>query len=78
MNYLWYCIAVVGGAVIGFFVCALLNASKDRAVFTVDNVVKWLMCQMDENDMDKKLYLIVRKVYGGKRHIHKNREKVAT
>ncbi len=76
MNYLFLYIAVAIGFASGFFLCTLLKASHDKKVFTVDNVVKWLKVNPD---MDKAIYLIVRRVYEGKRTIHKNpiRKKVA-
>lgn len=65
--WIWIYVALVAGGVGGFFLCAILNAKKDRGIFTVDNVVKWL-----KTCPDKGIYLIVRWVYDSKRTIHKN------
>ena len=71
MNYLWFYFAAVVGGIMGFGVCALLNASKDKEVFTVENIVKWLTCSLDSTVMDKTIDLIVRRVYDGTRSVHR-------
>jgi hypothetical protein len=56
------------GVIFGWFLYALYGKYRKTAIYNLENFHEWLL----EDDTDKKMYLIVREVYGGKRHIAKN------
>ncbi len=75
MIWLWLFLAVSFGGIMGFGICALLSKNKQEPL-DVTTVVCWITSRILPDDtMDE----IVRRVYDGKRTIHKNpiRKKVA-
>jgi hypothetical protein len=61
-------VVLVLGIFLGWTLYDLYGKFRYRAIRSLENLVEWLL----EDDTDKKMYLIVRKAYGGKRHIAKN------
>ena len=78
MSYLWIYVAFVVGGAVGFFLCAILSANnlalnwgKERIIiYHLDGVVSWIT--KGGGDIDRTMREIVRRVYDGKRTIHKN------
>jgi hypothetical protein len=68
MTVIYIIFAVLWGIILGWFLYALYGKYRKTAIYNLENFHEWLL----EDDTDKKMYLIVREVYGGKRHIAKN------
>lgn len=68
--WIWIYIALIVGGIGGFFLRALLSASKNHPI-NADDVMMWISTQ-NISERERMAYLIVRLVYSAKRTIHKN------
>ena len=76
MQELLIVLGVFGGAIFGFGVRHFLGPRKTYTINSIEGVVSWIKDRPPE-DSERIMYGIVRKVYGGKMHLHTNPVKKA-